>query len=109
MTSVDIGRVNNAVIISVAGHAGYSDNGNDVVCAAISAITQSLLQALKIFENENKCIVTKAEIREDVGAAFFSFISMSETETDAILTMAIAGYKMLENTYPKNILINLDL
>jgi len=108
MTFVDISRVNNTVVVSVAGHAGYSDDGNDIVCAALSAITQSLLQTLKFFESKGKCIVIKSDIREDIGTALFSFMSKSKSETDAILTMAITGYKMLENTYPKNILINLD-
>ena len=28
--------------VSVTGHAGYSESGNDIVCAAVSALVQGL-------------------------------------------------------------------
>ena len=29
--------------VSVTGHAGYSESGNDIVCAAVSALVQGLI------------------------------------------------------------------
>lgn len=105
MTRVDADDINGVTVISVAGHAGYSNDGDDIVCAALSAITQSLLQTLKCYESIKKCKILSEQIKENVGCCLFSFISYSENETDALVNMAIIGYKMLQNTYPENVLV----
>ena len=33
--------------VSVDGHAGYSEMGKDILCAAVSALTQSLIHSLE--------------------------------------------------------------
>lgn len=32
--------------LSVDGHAGYAETGNDIVCAAVSALSQGLIHSL---------------------------------------------------------------
>ncbi len=108
MTCVNVDKINGITVISVSGHANYSNDGNDIVCAAISTITQSLLQTLKYYEEQGKCKVLSEQIQESLGCCMFSFMSLSEIETDAILTMAMMGYSMLQNSYPKNISININ-
>lgn len=39
--------------VSVDGHAGYSEMGKDIVCAAVSALTQSLIHSLEALTNDN--------------------------------------------------------
>lgn len=38
--------------ITVDGHAGYAESGKDIVCAAVSAITQTLVVSLDNFTND---------------------------------------------------------
>ena len=33
--------------LTVDGHAGYAKTGNDIICAAVSALTQELIHALQ--------------------------------------------------------------
>ncbi len=33
--------------ITVSGHAGYAETGRDIVCAGISALTQSLIKSIE--------------------------------------------------------------
>lgn len=33
--------------VSVDGHAGYGEMGKDIICAAVSALTQSLIHSLE--------------------------------------------------------------
>ena len=33
--------------LTVDGHAGYAKTGNDIICAAVSALTQGLIHALQ--------------------------------------------------------------
>lgn len=33
--------------LTVDGHAGYAETGNDIICAAVSALAQGLIHSLK--------------------------------------------------------------
>ncbi|MEG0228779.1 MAG: ribosomal-processing cysteine protease Prp, partial [Lachnospiraceae bacterium] len=33
--------------ITVSGHAGYAPQGQDIVCAAVTALTQTLIKAIQ--------------------------------------------------------------
>ena len=38
--------------VSVTGHAGYSESGNDIVCAAVSALVQGLYHSLQALTSD---------------------------------------------------------
>lgn len=38
--------------LTVDGHAGYAEIGNDIICAAVSALTQGLVHSLKALTND---------------------------------------------------------
>lgn len=38
--------------IQVTGHSGYAESGHDIVCAAISVLTESLDRYLRVTENQ---------------------------------------------------------
>lgn len=38
--------------ITVDGHAGYAEIGNDIICAAVSALTQGLVHSLKALTDD---------------------------------------------------------
>lgn len=40
---------------SVEGHAGYAAKGNDIVCAAVSALTQGMAHALEQIMKPGNC------------------------------------------------------
>lgn len=108
MTTVNIDKTNNITVVAVAGHAEYSYDHNDIVCAAISAITQSLLQTMKYYEQQSKCKIISEQVKEDIGSVLFSFTSRDSAVTDALINMAAMGYMMLQNSYPKNICVNIS-
>lgn len=43
MTNITYRRFNNSYSITIDGHAGYAETGKDIVCAAISALAQTLM------------------------------------------------------------------
>ncbi len=108
MTNVNIDNINGITVVSVSGHAGYSSQGDDIVCAALSTITQSLLETLKAYEKQGKCRLLSEELNEQLGCCLFSFKSSSKIETDALMNMAMTGFSMLENAYPKNIFLSVN-
>ncbi len=38
--------------LTVDGHAGYAKTGNDIVCAAVSSLTQGLIHSLKALTDD---------------------------------------------------------
>ena len=47
MTDVIYSRIGTDHLLVLRGHAGYADNGADIVCAGLSAITDTLMGFLK--------------------------------------------------------------
>lgn len=43
MTKIEIGSNETELSMECRGHAGYASVGNDIVCAAISVLTQTLI------------------------------------------------------------------
>lgn len=62
MTKIKINKTNGQILsFEISGHTGYAEHGNDIVCAAISSISQSaclgILKVLKIkakFKRDDK-------------------------------------------------------
>ena len=83
------------------GHAGAGVNGQDIVCAGISAITQSLLNALRA-DQEKQFIELEWEMDEKRGALSIRAEPYGGhwTATKAYFRMAEAGLKAIEENYP---------
>lgn len=84
------------------GHTGFAAHGKDIVCAAVSVLTQNTVNALEYFiglDNlEIKIDEGNLEVNLDAAMA-------QETEHDAqILIQALyLGLINLEDTYPKHL------
>jgi uncharacterized protein YsxB (DUF464 family) len=94
---------NNYVGLTSKGHAEYSEYGTDIVCSAISSITQSL--ALGILEVLK--LKAKYTIDEDKG---YLELRLPEIEDDRVLDnvqtlfkTAYLSLKDFQKGYPSNI------
>ena len=38
--------------VSIQGHAGYADNGSDIVCAAVSVLAQNTVNSIEQFTED---------------------------------------------------------
>ena len=87
------------------GHSGYAEAGADIVCAAISALTQTTLNGLKN--------VLKAPVMfdQDDDGAFIEAILTPEASEDQIrqaqplLVTLLAGLQAIQREYPRNLRI----
>ena len=79
--------------LSVQGHAGWSQHGNDIVCAGVSAISFALLGYL---HNAGSDI---AEAQADSGNLLIE-CSDGERVTTAF-DMAMVGYLQIAKKYPQ--------
>ena len=87
------------------GHSGYAEAGADIVCAAISALTQTTLNGLKN--------VLKAPVMfdQDDDGAFIEAILTPEATQDQIrqaqllLVTLLEGLQAIQREYPRNLRI----
>ncbi|MDI3535544.1 MAG: uncharacterized protein PWP16_210 [Eubacteriaceae bacterium] len=99
MTRIQIIKENHRVSqISVLGHAGYADAGEDIVCAAISVLTISILNGLTE-------LVGRQDLNEKIQEGAVTFFipetandSISK-ETQLLLDTYILGIKGVEEAY----------
>ena len=84
--------------ISITGHANYSDYGKDIVCASVSSIVITSVEAIAKFNN-NSVDINKTNDEINI------IIKSHDTITDKLIDNMITCLKEIEKQYPKNIKI----
>lgn len=88
------------------GHSGYKNSGEDIVCAAISAIMQTSILGIKAFDKE----ISKYIIEE--GLLEWDLAMNSEIEFDlqiqSIITAAVLGCLSVTVQYPKFVSVKIN-
>ena len=90
---------------SAIGHSGYAEAGADIVCAAISALTQTTLNGL--------ANVLKAPVmfdQDDDGAFIEAKLTPEATEEQVqqaqlLLVTLLEGLQAIQREYPRNLRI----
>ncbi len=77
------------------GHAGYAPSGEDIVCAAVSALTQTALLGL----GEVLKVPVEWKMDEEAGA-FSAFVRESTEGTEVVLRTLEAGLMNIAGQYP---------
>lgn len=91
-------KQNNIQKFTVSGHAGFSEHGSDIVCAAISALAYTAVGALKEIAGTGDYIEKDGYIECIVPQN----ISKKKRETvNVILETIILGFKQVELSYRK--------
>ena len=76
------------------GHAGYAEEGQDIVCAAVSALIITTVNSLDEFTDE------KIEVDEDDGYVSIHFKANPNTERGRLLMDSlILGLTEIEHSY----------
>ena len=76
------------------GHAGYAEEGQDIVCAAVSALIITTVNSLDAFTDE------KIEVGEDDGYISIHFKTNPNTERGKLLMDSlILGLTEIEHSY----------
>jgi uncharacterized protein YsxB (DUF464 family) len=94
MTKIEIYKDDINYVVNIEGHAMYNP-GNDIVCAAISALACTLCAAVDDFD-------TYKEIDIANGHVHIEYEDINDYFKDR-LNMIIKGFQMLEERYEKNV------
>ena len=92
MITINYFRNGNSHKLTVDGHAGYSSSGNDIVCAAVSAISWTLIGYLV----EEEPDYTAA----DTDRGYMEITCTGGEKAANAFDMAILGYRQIEQKYP---------
>ena len=83
-------------LIEILGHAMYDDFGKDIVCAGVSSIVTTSINAILSFNNEYITYKSKKDI-------FTIEIKENDEIVDKLINNMINMLKEIEENYPKNI------
>lgn len=82
--------------ISIKGHAGYAAHGQDIVCAAISTLTQVFLASVEELTEDNLI----SDIR--AGNALIEYGNLTE-RAQVLLDSFFVGVQMIADEYPHHV------
>ena len=81
----------------MSGHSGYADQGEDIVCAAISAISQTaVIGIVDVLGIDARCMQDDRRGRLSLTMPN----GCSDERADAVLRTMVAGLEQIERQYP---------
>ena len=87
------------------GHTGYAETGQDIVCAAVSALTQSTLNGLRgvlkapvAFDIDEQSATLEAELTPEA-------TEEQVRQAQLLLVTLLEGLQAIERSYPRNVRI----
>lgn len=81
--------------ISISGHSGYSEAGSDIVCAAVSSVVTTSVNAILSFKET-------IQVTDD-GDTLEIYVLEHNKITDTLLENMLNLLKEIEKQYQKNI------
>lgn len=96
---IEINITNDA--IKIRGHAGYAPRGQDIVCAGVTALTQTLVESLET--------LTSNEIKYDMSPGRVDIEIMNPDEDAQLLTDSfLVGIEMIVDEFPEHIRVEIS-
>ena len=87
------------------GHTGYAPAGQDIVCATVSALTQSTLNGLRsvlkapvMFDIDDQAATLQAELTPEATGE-------QVKQAQLLLVTLLEGLQAIERSYPRNVRI----
>lgn len=99
MIKITVARGKNKLVksLSVDGHAEVAEYGQDIVCAAVSALAQSVLLGLA------KHLHCNVDYSVEPGYLSVALKDEANELTEAMFQVAILGFEEIIKQYPQNV------
>ncbi|MBR5583322.1 MAG: ribosomal-processing cysteine protease Prp [Lachnospiraceae bacterium] len=97
MITIEIRKSGNEYIgFSSKGHAGYAEEGYDIICAAVSVLTVNTINSIEKFTDD----AFKAEAADGMVRWKFTEIPLSK-EANLLMDSLVLGLKDIQENYGK--------
>lgn len=94
MITVTVGtRRNSYVSFTSKGHADYAPEGQDIVCAAVSALIVNTVNSIEKFTKD------QMEVREKDGFVSFRFVKPISEKGTLLMDSLVLGLTKIEHDY----------
>ena len=80
--------------IEISGHAGYAEPGKDIVCAGVTALTQTLIQSIDDLTDD------EIEYRISPGKGEVEYRNLSE-KSKTLVDSFFIGVSMIADEFPE--------
>ena len=81
--------------IELDGHAGYDEEGHDIICAAVSALAINAVNSVEEFTND----VFTGEAAEDGGFLSFHLTEQISAESKLLMDSLVLGLQNIKDEY----------
>ena len=99
MITVTVTKKNNSYIeFTSRGHAGYAEEGQDIICAAVSVLVINTVNSLETLTHD------RISVEENDGYISFSFIEPVTEGGTLLMDSLVLGLTEIENSYSKKYL-----
>ena len=99
MTTITFFKENGEYTGLVAdGHAGYADEGQDIICAAISVLITTTINALDEINHE----MIDFGMNEYEGYLTFKIINQKDPSSQVLMKALVLGLQSIQNEYGSN-------
>ncbi len=82
------------------GHAGYAEEGSDIICSAVSVLLINTANSIEKFTSDD----FQVDEGEDGGYLRIGFDSPLSMQADLLMNSLVLGLKSIEETYGKQYL-----
>lgn len=82
--------------IEISGHAGYAEYGKDIVCAGVTALTQTLIQSIENLTDD------KIEYRISPGKVEVEYRNLSE-KSKTLVDSFFVGICLIAEEFPEHV------
>lgn len=96
MIQAKFGATGDKMCLRVEGHAGFSELGQDIVCAGVSSLGQALLFGLECMGLGMEYSICPGELRVEAVRTDASY---------AMFCMCYAGMSAISQKYPRNVIV----
>lgn len=99
MITVTVTKKNNSYTeFTSRGHAGYAEEGQDIICAAVSVLVINTVNSLETLTHD------RISVEENDGYVSFSFIEPATEGGTLLMDSLVLGLTEIENSYSKKYL-----
>ncbi|MGF6376856.1 uncharacterized protein YsxB (DUF464 family) [Clostridiales Family XIII bacterium PM5-7] len=102
MTEISLHEENKVATLKINGHAEYSDDGADIVCASCSTLSGTLATMLA-----NLPINAKIRFESGLTEIRINYTSLGIHAVEVInaIKFVMMGFHLLEEQYPDNVIV----